>query len=111
VTSPNASVDLFEISNNLLAPPRGEIAAVGPAGSSGALIISWNPVPGATGYVLKSVNLTTSAKTTIATLSGTSYTVTGLTNGTYYGFEVDSYDSVGTSVDGDLFIGSPVTVQ
>jgi len=62
----------------------------GIAGNQSA-IMSWSSIAGATGYVLKKDG------STVYTGTNTTYTVTGLTNGTSYNFNVYSTNVSGTS--------------
>lgn len=55
----------------------------------GKVTLTWDAVDGAKGYLIKSADGKTQYTKTIKT---TSYTVTGLTNGTTYSFKVYAYD-------------------
>ena len=57
--------------------------------------LTWTKVNGAKGYRVYSYNPDTKKYTTVKTLSGTSYTVTGLTAGTDYIYTVRAYAKVG----------------
>ncbi|WNR45238.1 fibronectin type III domain-containing protein [Paenibacillus roseipurpureus] len=68
-----------------------------PSVGSGQVSLNWSAVSGATGYKVKYGIASGSHTTTIDVGSVTSYTVTGLTNGTTYYFVVTAYSSGGES--------------
>ena len=69
--------------------------------------LTWTKVNGAKGYRVYSYNPETKKYSTIKTLSGTSYTVTGLESGTNYTFSVRAYGKV----DSDTIWGNHSTVS
>ncbi len=75
--------------------PTGLSAIVGNA----QLRVSWNPVPGATAYNVKSATAAAAHHPIIATVTGTNYLDTGLTNGTTYYYSVAAVSSGGPGAD------------
>jgi hypothetical protein len=77
--------------------------------SSGHVALSWTAGSGATGYnVYRGTMYDGEATTPIATVTGTSYTDTGVTNGTLYYYEVAATNSVGTSGDSNQITMTPM---
>jgi hypothetical protein len=79
---------------------------------NGQVILTWNPVPGSTGYkIYRSVASATDG-TEVATVSGSvyGYTVTGLTNGTTYYFTIKSTNPGGISAVSNEMSATPRTV-
>ena len=76
------------------AAPTGLTAAPGDASAS----LSWTASSGATSYtLLQSMSSGGTYSAVASGLAGTTYTVTGLTNGTTYYYEVEAVNSAGTS--------------
>ncbi len=73
--------------------PSGLIATVG----NQQVALSWNAVSGATGYHVKRSTTSGSGYAQIASPADTSYTDTGLTNGTIYYYVVSAVNSAGES--------------
>ncbi len=69
--------------------PVGTPTNIKVSAASKQATISWNAVKGATGYIIKSAD--GKIKYTAKSIKDTSYTVTGLTNGTSYKFKVYAY--------------------
>lgn len=74
--------------------PTG-LAAVG---TNGAVSLSWNAAPGAASYNLKR-STTSGAEVTITNLAATSYSDTGVINGTAYFYTVSATNNAGESAD------------
>ncbi|MDD6012830.1 MAG: leucine-rich repeat protein [Oscillospiraceae bacterium] len=72
------------------------------AQSTSAVKLTWSKVSGATGYRIYSYNTTKKTYTTLATLSGTTYTVKNLKAGTAYVFVVKAYTKL---PEGDVLWG------
>ncbi|MEW9699759.1 cellulase family glycosylhydrolase [Paenibacillus sp. SI8] len=91
----------------------GETTPSVPAGlsavaSSGQVALSWASSNGATSYKVKRATASGGPYATIASgLSATSYTDTGLTNGTTYYYAVSSVNSVGESADSAPLSATP----
>ena len=80
---------------NLPAAPTGLSATAGNA----QVALSWSAVAGASGYRVKQSAFAGGPYTTIATPTGTSHTVTGLTNGAIYYFVVSASNTAGESIN------------
>jgi endo-1,4-beta-xylanase len=76
-------------------PPTGLVATAGNA----QVQLSWNASTGATAYNVKRATTSGGPYTTVATVTGTSFTNTGLTNGTTYFFVVSATNSNGESAN------------
>jgi hypothetical protein len=76
----------FESANGTLAIPTGLSATAG----NGQVTLSWSPAAGATGYNVQSSTTEGGPYTTIASPTTTSYTNTGLANGTTYYYVVSA---------------------
>ena len=68
--------------------------------------LTWNQSSGATGYYVKR-STTSGAESKISTQTGTSFTDTGLTNGTTYYYVVSAYNSYGESANSADVSGTP----
>src|SRR5258708_17718941 len=87
--------------------PTGLTATPGNAQVS----LSWTASSGATSYNVLRSTVSGSGYTTVATgIVGTSYTNTGLTNGTTYYFVVSATNSVGTSANSSEATATPPTL-
>lgn len=98
-TVPSQSITLFIIpSGSILSPPSAPAGLSATVGS-GTVTLTWNAAGGATAYAVKRSATNGGPYTTIATLgsSPTSYTDTGLTNGTTYYYIVSGSNSAGAS--------------
>jgi chitodextrinase len=85
VSAPSGAVSVTTPPPTVPAAPTGIAATAGDA----QVALSWNAVSGATGYRVHRDNAS------IASASTTSYTDTGLTNGTTYSYQVSAVNSVG----------------
>lgn len=78
------------------AAPAGLTAAAG----NGSASLTWNSVPGATGYHVKRATTSGGPYTTVASnIAATAYNNTGLTNGTTYYYVVSAVNAAGESVN------------
>jgi len=75
------------------APPSGIVATAGVA----SVFVTWAAVGNATSYKVKRSLVSGGAYTLLTTLTGTSYTDAGLTNGTPYFYIVTALNTVGES--------------
>ena len=84
--------------------PTGLTAAAGNA----QVVLSWTAASGATSYNVKRATTSGGAYTTVATgVTGTTYTNTGLTNGTTYYYVVSSVNSAGESANSSQASATP----
>lgn len=65
--------------------------------SSTSIKLTWNPVTGASGYVLYKYNTSTQAWDRLRVQTATSYINTGLTNGVTYSYKVRAYRMMNSS--------------
>ena len=94
-----AAVNAAGVSSNAVATVLGEAVAPGLTAIPGNAQVSltWSAVPGATNYVLQSSTTNGGAYATILNTANTSYTNTGLINGTTYYYVVYSQGPNGQS--------------
>ncbi len=109
----------FQPVNGPVSVPTGVSATAGNA----QVILSWSPAAGATSYNVQSSTTEGGPYTTIATPTTTSYTNTGLVNGTTYYYVISATDGVNVSSNSlevsatpvashaDLAWNQPVTVS
>lgn len=99
------SSDPVEFTNAPIAAPTGLAATIG----NTQLGLSWNPVDGALGYILKRLNTNGSPYYSLSVnQTGTNYTDTGLTNGLPYYYVVVAYGTNGVSLNSSQLVTSPV---
>jgi len=108
---PNAggeSVDSVEASATPsgLAPPSVPAAISATPGDS-QVALSWSASSGATSYKVKRATVSGGPYTTIATPTSTSYTNSGLTNGTTYYYVVSAVNSAGESGNSSQVSATP----
>lgn len=70
--------------------------------------LSWSASGSATSYNVKESTSSSGPYTTIGTVSGTTFTATGLTNSTSYYFEVSAVNSAGESANSSAVSATPV---
>jgi fibronectin type 3 domain-containing protein len=87
-----------EISAAPLLPPTAPTGLTAAAGNA-QVTLSWTPVSGATGYIVQRAPTSNGAYATIASPTTTSYTDTGLTNGTSYYYVVSAVNAGGMSAN------------
>jgi endo-1,4-beta-xylanase len=95
------------------APPPPLPAPTGLAATAGNAQVQliWNPVTGATGYNVKRATTTGGPYTTIATVTGTSFTDTGRTNGTMYFYVVSAFNANGESANSSQVSATPIAAN
>ncbi|WP_254450626.1 glycoside hydrolase family 6 protein [Cohnella herbarum] len=90
------------------AAPTGVIATAGNA----QVALSWTASSGATSYTVKRATTSGGPYTNVATgLTATSYTNTGLTNGTTYYYVVSAGNSAGESANSTQVSATPITTS
>lgn len=87
-------------------PPAGLQAAAG----SAQVQLTWSASPGATSYHVKRATASAGPYTTVGTTASTSFTSTGLSNGTTYFFVVSAVNDVGESADASPVSATPQAV-
>jgi hypothetical protein len=96
-TVPSQSITLFVIPKGVItsppAAPMGLAATVG----SGTVTMTWNAGGGATSYTVKRSNVSGGPYATVGTTAATTYTDSGLSNGTTYYYVVSASNSAGSS--------------
>jgi fibronectin type 3 domain-containing protein len=94
-----------EVSATPVTPP---VAPAGLAATSGdaSASLTWNSVAGASGYRLKRATTSGGPYALVTESTGTSFTDTGLTNGTTYYYVVSAYNAGGESAN-----SSPVSAE
>jgi cellulose 1,4-beta-cellobiosidase len=104
-TLPAGSITLYVVpmAGAAPAPPTGLTATPGVAQNS----LSWTPSTSATSYNLKRSTVNGGPYTTIVNTTATSYTDTGLTNGTTYYYVATSLSSGGESVNSNQASATP----
>jgi cellulose 1,4-beta-cellobiosidase len=97
-------------SNNEVPTKPSAPAGLSAQAGNGQVALSWNAVSGATSYTVKRATINGGPYTTVATnVMATSYTNTGLTNGTTYDYVVSAVNSAGESVDSTQASATPQT--
>ena len=94
----------FQTVNGPVAVPTGVSATAGNA----QVALSWSPAAGATSYNVQSSTTEGGPYTSIATPTTTSYTNTGLANGTTYYYVVSATDGVNVSSNSIEVSATPV---
>lgn len=84
--------------------PTGVTATAG----SGQITVSWSSSLGATSYSVKRSNTAGGPYTSVGTSTGTSFTNTGLTNGTTYYYVVSAINTAGESGNSSEVSATPV---
>jgi cellulose 1,4-beta-cellobiosidase len=90
-----ASAEVAVTPTGPLNPPSGVAVSNG----NGQVIISWNPISGATGYVVERATTSGGAFSVIGTTTGGSFTDTSVTNGSSYYYVVAATNTSGTSAN------------
>ncbi|MES2922772.1 MAG: family 78 glycoside hydrolase catalytic domain [Verrucomicrobiota bacterium] len=90
----NVGSGTYQFTSTIIQPPSGLTATAG----SQQVALTWNPASGATGYTVKRSTTAGAGHTEVATnLTATSFTDTGLTNGTKYFYIVTATTPAGDS--------------
>lgn len=87
--------------------PAGPTGLTAVAGNAKATL-SWTASTGATGYNVKRATSTSGPWTTVGSTSSTTFTVTGLTNGTLYYLRVSFFTPDGESLNSSYVSAKPV---
>ena len=78
-----------------------------PSAGSASVGLTWTPVIGASGYIVKYVTSTGTYTTTVDVGAALNYTVTGLSNGTAYYFVVVAYAGASQSANSNEVSATP----
>ncbi len=109
-TVPSQSITLFVIpAGSTLSPPSAPTGLAATVGS-GTVTLTWNGAGGATSYTVKRGIASGGPYTTVGSLgsSPTSFTDSGLTNGTTYYYVVTGTNSAGTSPNSAEVFATPL---
>jgi len=93
------SVPSSEASTTVLSVPASPPASVTATASDSQVALSWSPVSGASSYIVRRALTSNGSYQAIATVTGTTYTDTGLTDGTTYYYVISAQNSAGVSAD------------
>lgn len=85
-------------------PAPGPLLAYG---KSGAVSLDWNPSPGALAYTVYQSLSPDSGFSAVTTISGTSHTITGLTNGAPFFFKVTASNAFGEGNASEVVSATP----
>jgi xyloglucan-specific exo-beta-1,4-glucanase len=99
----------FEVFGTAGGPPTAPTSLTATAGNT-QVALSWNASSGATSYNLKRSTVNGSGYATITSPTGTSYTNTGLTNGTTYYYVVTAVNASGESANSSQASATPQSV-
>lgn len=88
-------------------PPFVPTGLAGASGSNSFVVLNWNASAGATAYNIKSSSTVNGYYSTLATVTGLSYTNSGLTNGLTYYYKVAAIGPGGPSSDSAAAAATP----
>jgi fibronectin type 3 domain-containing protein len=107
-TVPSQSITLFVIPagsiTNPPSAPTGLAATVG----DGTVTLSWNAAGGAASYTVQRGNASGGPYTALGTTTATTYTNSGLANGTTYYYVVSATNQAGTSANSSEAAATPI---
>ena len=109
-TVPSQSITLFVIAaGSTLSPPSAPTGLAATVGN-GTVTLTWNPAGGATSYTVQRATASAGPYATVATLgsSPTSFTDSGLNNGTTYYYVVTGANAAGTSPNSSVLPATPL---
>src|SRR6185436_10267606 len=101
-----ASANSSQVSATPVAPPAAPAGLTAAAGNT-QVALSWTASGGATSYNVKRSTVSGSGYVTINSPTSTSYTNTGLTNGTTYYYVVSAVNASGESANSSQVSGTP----
>jgi hypothetical protein len=107
-TVPSQSITLFVISAGSVTPPPPAPNGLGANVGSGAVALAWNAAGGATSYQVKRATTSGGPYATIGTTPSTTYTDSGLANGTTYYYVVSASNQAGTSGNSSEVAATPL---
>jgi fibronectin type 3 domain-containing protein len=100
----SALINGIEVQTISVPPAPSGLAATS---GNGQVMLTWNASAGATAYDVKRSTVSGSGYTTIASPTATSYTNTGLTNGTTYYYVVSARNAAGSSANSTQVSATP----
>ncbi len=109
-TVPSQSITLFVIAaGSVLSPPTAPTGLTAKVGND-AVVLSWNATGGATSYTVKRGSVKSGPFTTVSTVAGakTTFTNTGLTDGSTYYYVVTGSNSAGSSPNSAVVSATPL---
>jgi hypothetical protein len=107
-TVPSQSITLFVIpAGSITTPPTAPTGLAATVGS-GAVTLTWNAGGGATSYPVKRGAVSGGPYATLGTVTTTTYTDSGLTNGTTYYYVVSATNAGGTSGNSSEVAATPI---
>lgn len=104
-----AGSNTFEIalSASLSTSPPGVPGNLTAVGANSQVVLNWSAAAGATAYHVKRAVSSSGTYTNIATVTGTTFTDTGLANGVTYYYVVSAVNPAGESADSAAAAGTP----
>ena len=99
VTGVSESASSSEASATVISAPAAPPATVSATASDSRVALSWSPVSGASSYIVRRALTSNGSYQDIATVTGTSYTDTNVTDGTTYFYVVSAQNTAGVSAD------------
>ncbi len=102
------SANSAEISATPTAPPPPPTGLTATAGNA-QVVLSWTASPGATSYIVGQGTKSGGSYTVVSSPTGTTYTDTGLTNGTTYYYVVGAVNAGGTSANSNEAFATPTS--
>ncbi|HJZ99449.1 MAG TPA: glycoside hydrolase family 44 protein [Candidatus Solibacter sp.] len=108
MTAPSQSITLLVIpGGSVVVTPPPAPTGLAAAPGNGTVALSWNSASGATSYSVKRAGVSGGPYTTVGTISGLTYTDSGLTNGTTYYYVVSASNSAGSSANSTEIAATP----
>ena len=110
----NSAPTAFSVNGSLCGPLSGEppLAPTGLAATSGnqQIALSWTPSLTASSYIVDRSTTSGGPYTNVGSATTTSFTNTGLTNGTVYYYVVEAVNTAGDSGNSNQVFATPATV-
>ncbi len=110
-TVPSQSITLFVVPSGAITSPPSAPTGLAASVGNGTVTLTWNAGGGATSYTVKRATVSGGPYTTLGTVSNpapTSYTDTGLSNGTTYYYVVSASNQAGSSPNSAEIAATPI---
>jgi hypothetical protein len=108
IPAPSQSITLLVVpAGSITSPPAAPTGLAATVGS-GTVTLTWNAGGGATSYTVQRANVSGGPYTTLGTATTTTYTNSGLSNGTTYYYVVSATNSAGTSGNSNPVAATPI---